>query len=106
SSASENEFVSDGGFRKVETAYFVEGTDMPIYGLQPTGTVQDIYGFDNQIKDNLYKSVNLTLSIPIFNNFAARSNLQRAMISHEQARIAAREIDNTLRQNVETSYNN
>src|SRR5690606_8593982 len=60
SSASENEFVSDGGFRKVETAYFVEGTDMPIYGLQPTGTVQDIYGFDNQIKDNLYKSVNLT----------------------------------------------
>src|SRR5690606_33348794 len=66
----------------------------------------DIYGFDNQIKDNLYKSVNLTLSIPIFNNFAARSNLQRAMISHEQARIAAREIDNTLRQNVETSYNN
>src|SRR5690606_41095144 len=39
SSASENEFVSDGGFRKVETAYFVEGTDMPIYGLQPTGTV-------------------------------------------------------------------
>jgi outer membrane protein len=27
------------------------------------------------------------------------------MISHEQARINAREIENTLRQNVETSYN-
>lgn len=106
SSASAREFVPDGGFREYETAYFVRGTDAPIYGLQPTGTFQDLYGFESQVKDNLYKSVNLTLSIPIFNNFNARSNLQRAMISHEQARIAAREIDNALRQNVETSYNN
>ena len=36
----------------------------------------------------------------------ARSNLQRAMISNEQAKIAAREVDNALRQTVETSYNN
>ena len=32
--------------------------------------------------------------------------MQRALIANEQARISAREIDNTLRQNVETSYNN
>jgi outer membrane protein len=48
----------------------------------------------------------LRLSIPIFNRFAARTSLQRALIANEQARISAREIDNTLRQTVETSYNN
>lgn len=106
SSASATRFVPDGGFNQVETGYFVEGTNAPIYGLNPTGSLQEIYGFNDQVKDNLYKSVNMTLSIPIFNNFSARSNLQRAMITHEQARIAAREVDNTLRQNVETSYNN
>lgn len=106
SSASATRFVADGGFNQFETGYFVQGTNAPVYGLQPTGAFQEIYGFNDQVKDNLYKSVNLTLSIPIFNNFNARSNLQRAMISNEQAKIAAQEVDNALRQNVETSYNN
>lgn len=102
---SATRFVPDGGFTQVESGYFVQGSNVPVYGLQPTGSYRDIYGFNDQVKDNLYKSVSLTLSIPIFNNFNARSNLQRAMISNEQAKISAREIDNTLRQNVETSYN-
>jgi len=106
SSASATRFVPDGGFNQFETGYFVQGTNAPVYGLQPTGSFREIYGFNDQLSDNVYKSVNLTLSIPILNNFNARSNLQRAMIFNEQARISAKEIDNTLRQNVETSYNN
>jgi outer membrane protein len=106
SSASATRFVGDGGFNQVETGYFVQGTNAPVYGLQPTGSFREIYGFNDQVKDNIYKSVNLTLSIPIFNNLSVRSGLQRAMISNEQAKISAKEIDNTLRQSVETSYNN
>jgi outer membrane protein len=106
SSSSATRFVPDGGFDQIETGYFVQGTNAPVYGLQPTGSFREIYGFNDQVKDNVYKSVNLTLSIPIFNGFSARSNLQRAMINNEQAKIAAREVDNALRQNVETSYNN
>lgn len=106
SSASATRFVPDGGFNAFETGYFVQGTNAPVYGLQPTGSFQDIYGFNDQVKDNIYKSVSLRLTIPIFNNFNARANLQRAMISNEQARITAREAENTLRQTVETSYNN
>lgn len=106
SSASATRFVSDGGFTPMGTGYFVQGTNEPIYGLQPTGSFREIYGFNDQVKDNIYKSVSLTLSIPIFNNLNVRSNLQRAMITNEQAKISAKEIDNTLRQNVETSYNN
>lgn len=106
SKASATRFVPDGGFTPFETGYFVQGTNAPVYGLQPTGSFRDIYGFNDQVKDNLYKSVSLRLTIPIFNNFSARASLQRAMISNEQAKITAREVENTLRQNVETSYNN
>jgi outer membrane protein len=106
SSSSATRFVPDGGFNTFETGYFVQGTNAPVYGLEPTGSYRDIYGFNDQIKDNIYKSVSLRLSIPIFNRFAARTSLQRALIANEQARISAREIDNTLRQTVETSYNN
>src|SRR5690606_23721225 len=48
----------------------------------------------------------LRLSIPVFNGLTARTGLQRAMINNERARINAREVENILRQNVETSYNN
>jgi outer membrane protein len=106
SSSSATRFVPDGGFNTIQTGYFVQGTNAPVYGLEPTGSFRDIYGFNDQLKDNLYKSVSLRLSIPIFNRFAARTGLQRALITNEQAKISAREIDNTLRQNVETSYNN
>ena len=106
SSSSATRFVPDGGFNNVSTGYFVQGTNEPIYGLEPTGSYRDIYGFNDQLKDNIYKSVSLRLSIPLFNRFAARTSLQRALITNEQAKISAREIDNTLRQNVETSYNN
>ena len=106
SSASATRFVPDGGFNAFETGYFVQGTNAPVYGLEPTGSFREIYGFNDQVKDNLYKSVSLTLSIPIFNKLNARANVQRAMISNEEAKITAREAENTLRQNVETSYNN
>lgn len=107
SSASATRFVPEG-LNAVESGYFIQGPDGPIavYEMQPIGTYRDIYGFSDQVKDNLYKSVSLTLGIPIFNNFSARANLQRAMITNEQAKISAREAENTLRQNVETSYNN
>ena len=108
SSASATRFVEDGNVQTVETGLFIQGPDgpLPVYTMEPMGSFREIYGFSDQLKDNLYKSVSLTLSIPIFNNFTARANMQRAMISHEQARIDAREAENTLRQNVETSYNN
>ena len=109
SSSSATVFVPDGGQTQRPTRYFWRDANndmIPIYEFQPNGTLQEIYGFRDQVTDNLYKSVSMTLSIPIFNSFSARANLQRAMISNEQAKITAREVDNALRQTVETSYNN
>jgi outer membrane protein len=108
SSSSATIFVPDGNTIQYQTGQFVSvnNTEVPVYAYRADGSMQEIYGFRDQVTDNLYKSVNLTLSIPIFNGFNARSNVQRAMITNEQARIDAREVDNALRQNVETSFNN
>jgi outer membrane protein len=106
SSASETRFVSDGNFVQQPTGMFVQGTNEPIYALQPTGSFRDIYGLNDQLKDNIYKSVSLTLTVPIFNNYSSRASLQRSIIQSDVAKISAKEIDNTLRQNVETAYNN
>lgn len=106
---SETRFVSDGGFglSNDPIGFANDGINpaTPVYAIRPTGTYQDIYGFNDQVNDNLYKSVNLSLIIPIFNNHSARANLRRSMIANEQAKIGARETENVLRQSIETAYN-
>ena len=61
--------------------------------------------FKDQFNNNLYKSISMSLTIPIFNGLQARSAVQRAVVSKEMASIAKQETENTLRQNIETAYN-
>jgi outer membrane protein len=56
--------------------------------------------------DNRGRSVGISLQIPVFNGFSTRSSMQRAAINREIANISYQEISNTLRQTVETAYNN
>ncbi len=111
SSASDRaRFVPDGG-APVLTGYqqigVVDGTNQvvlsPVY--QPSGAMQDSWGYSDQLNDNLQRSVGLSLSIPILNGFQTRSNVQRSMISRNIAEISATEAENTLRQSVENVYN-
>ena len=111
SSASDRErFIPDGG-EPVLTGYqpigVVDGTNQvvlsPMY--QPSGTTESGWGYQDQLKDNLQRSVGLSLSIPILNGAQTRSNVQRAEITREITEISAKEADNTLRQNVENAYN-
>jgi outer membrane protein len=112
SSASDRaRFIQDGGdpvivYPQIGT---VQGTNQPVVAVQPTtipsGKTVPGYGQMDQLKDNIFRSVNLTLTIPIFNGLQARAGVQRAVINHEIARITAEQTSNTLRQNVETAYN-
>ena len=84
----------------VGTLYF------PVHALVPNITeYSDGYGYQNQLKDNLFKTSSLTLSIPLFNGLQTRSSVQRAAVNTEVARINQIEAENTLRQIIETSYN-
>lgn len=111
SSASDREtFIADGGEPALVTRQIgvVEGTNTPVYTTvsQPSGFMVDTYGYKDQLQDNIYRSLGFTLSVPIFNNMQARYTWQRSIINRDIARINATETENTLRQSVETAYNN
>lgn len=57
-----------------------------------------------QFGDNLSKSLTLNLSVPLFNNYRTRSNIQRAMIARDESIIARQEARQRLRETIETAY--
>lgn len=71
----------------------------------PPVQISDSYRVNDQLSDNIYKSIGLSLSIPILNGFQTRSNVQQAIINQELANITVKETQNTLRQSIETAYN-
>jgi outer membrane protein len=111
SSSDRQRFIPDGGDPVVTGSKpigYVQGTNQVVLQpiMTPSGRTEDSYGKSAQLKDNVYRSLGLTLSIPIFNNMQSRYALQRTLINREVAVISAKETENTLRQNVETAYNN
>lgn len=62
--------------------------------------------FSDQYSDNLSKRLSVNLSIPIFNGFQTKANIQRSKITQQQAEIAATEQRNALYQTIESSYRN
>jgi outer membrane protein len=81
-------------------------TPYPVFAIAsvPT-TFTDGYGYRDQLKDNIFRQMGLTLSIPILNGFQARANVQRSIITHNVAEINQKLVNQTLRQSVETAYN-
>ena len=114
SSAQEAQFFPDGG---IQYSKDQNGNDLPpfafadksfstgVYSIERTGSFRNTYLFQDQIKDNIYKTLGFQLSIPILNGYNARANVQRSIILSQQAKIDAQLTSQTLRQNVETSYN-
>lgn len=113
SSASDREhFVSDGGeptFVTPQIGVVGGAGGTPVYSNNPvsvpSGYMADGYGRRQQLEDNIFRQVSLGLTIPIFNNLSTRSTYQRQVINRQLAEVSAKEIDNTLRQNVESAYN-
>lgn len=114
SSAQESVFYPDGGY---EFPKLEDGSDRPpfafvnkdltagVYAIEATGSFRNTYLFKDQIKDNIYRTLGFQLSIPILNGYSARADLQRSIIQNQQAKIDAQQTSQTLRQNVETAYN-
>jgi len=62
-------------------------------------------GISKQLKDNVARSASLSLQIPIFNGYQTRASVKRSYFNTKQAEINVTSVENTLRQAVETSYN-
>jgi outer membrane protein len=92
----------------VSTIGYVNGDPtQPVLTQVPTAIqTADSYPVKQQLGDNLYKNVGLSLQIPILNGLQNRTNVQQAIINRELASITVKETENALRQSIETTYNN
>ena len=74
-------------------------TSPEILGIDPGA------GVEEQFVDNLSRSLFLSLSVPVFQRWNNRTNIQKARLSYHRARIEAQEARNTLRAEIEKAYN-
>lgn len=64
---------------------------------------QDLKYF-NQIDNNLYQRLGVTLSVPIFNNRINKTNVEKSKILIEQARLTMEQTKTILNQQIEQAY--
>jgi len=60
--------------------------------------------FNDQFSDNVSRSLSLGLTMPIFNSYNARANVLRSKVTRETANINLTDVENRLRQAIETAY--
>lgn len=66
---------------------YIQGTNPPVF---------ERISFANQLNENINRSIGLSLSIPIFNGFRARSSVRRAKINLQNAEISVQLAKNNL----------
>jgi len=70
-----------------EVVQSIQQVSEPIYGP---------YSFTRQFDDNFNQSVGVSLQIPIFNHFTARTSVRKAKLNYEYAQITTQLAKNTL----------
>ncbi|WP_229369772.1 TolC family protein [Fibrivirga algicola] len=95
----------ENGTRRIPQTIEFNGVPTTIYTVQPDYLLQD-YSFGEQLGNNLNRSVNLQLQIPIFNRSQARTRILSATLQQQNSEIAAANTRLQLRQTIETAYTN
>lgn len=107
-SDARQEYALDGGapFTFADTIGYVQGTNEYVFQdvTIPSGSLRTV-SYKDQFKNNLSRSVGISLSIPIFNGYSSHASYQRSKISQLQAEISLTETEQRLRQSVETAFN-
>ena len=77
--------------------YVVLTPGQPAFEFLPTG-------FFNQLNNNIGKTIQFALSVPILNGLQVRTNVQRSLINEELSRVRAEQARLTLRQSIEQAF--
>jgi len=107
SSLNDNPQVApDGTVSMGSTVVGFVNPTTPVYAAVPGfSIISEKNGYSDQLNNNLFKGLSLSLNIPILNGFQTRAAVQRSIINKEIADITVKETQNTLRQSIETAYN-
>ena len=66
--------------------------------------VDDIFTFNEQLKNNQQSLIYLSLNIPIFNKWSVRNAVAQSKIQIENSQLNAQQAKNQLRKNMEQAY--
>ncbi|MEO7530418.1 MAG: TolC family protein [Sediminibacterium sp.] len=85
--------------------YYVQN---PIYRFsQKSRSFGDLWnGWADQLSNNFGQNIGLSVSVPIFNNFSGKINVQTAKLQLKAAQLQKDQGDVTLRQDIYTAYTN
>ena len=83
---------------------YVEGTNQNVLQNNFSPVLGKALPFFDQFSDNKGHSFGAQLSIPIFNGFSVRNNVERSKVSLERSKIAVEQEDLALQRNVFTAF--
>ena len=83
---------------------FVEGTNQNVLRANTMPLVGSAPAVLDQFRENKGQSYGVQLSIPIFNGFSTRNNVERSKVSLEKSKIAVEQEELTLERNVYTAF--
>jgi len=74
----------------------VQGTNTPVIGQFQSPLYASKYPFGSQFSNNLNESFGISMQIPIFNRFSARTSVRKAKLNYEYAQVTTQLAKNTL----------
>ena len=104
--AEKNVAIAKGGFQPTLQGFYNINTRISYadtFDFQ-TGLTQPAAPFGQQFLDNKGQTFGAQLSIPIFNGFAARNNVERSKVNVEKSKIAVEQQELDLQRNVYTAF--
>ncbi|MES2574533.1 MAG: TolC family protein [Bacteroidota bacterium] len=83
---------------------YVDGTNQNVLRPNSTPILGGAYPIIDQFNDNKGQSFGAQLSIPIFNGYSVRNNVERSKVSLEKSKIAVEQEELALQRNVYTAF--
>ncbi len=106
--AEKNVAIAKGGFQPTLQGFYNFNTRISYadtYTLvNGVAVAQPAAPFGQQFTDNKGQAFGAQLSIPIFNGFSARNNVERSKVSLEKSKIAVEQEELALQRNVYTAF--
>ena len=103
SSVASRSFLVNTGEEASDDYVMVNGQKSPVI-VQKSNFRNDKINFSDQLSNNLFSSVNLTLSIPLFNAFRTRNTIKKAKITFENSQLVEKHTQTELQQAIERAY--
>jgi outer membrane protein len=82
---------------------YVEGSNTPVLA-QGTSVITGKYPFMSQLKDNQYKTLSFSLTVPIFNNFQTNTSIRNSQIRLKDAMYSMEQTKKSLYKEIQKAH--